>query len=223
MKKLITLAVLTGCLQMPTTTYSADFDFSGQFAQDNEVLRFNFSLGQSSIVTLFTSSWSVGGFDPILGLWDSTGQLLLEQDDSNLGGTLTSNGITYHYGEFDSYINLALDAGDYIATLAQYDNFSASTLLADGFLRDADPNFTAAFDCPNGRFCQGSLLDANDDPVDPNRTPNWSLHILNVDTARPNAVTEPPTAMLLGLAGLFFLNGLCRTAARYSKQTNNFF
>lgn len=207
MKKLLVIAALASCTTAPLTARAAAFDFSGQFSQDNDVLHFDFSVGTPGTVTLFTSSWFDGGFDPILALWDSAGNQLLEQDDGSLGGMLVSNGVSYDYGEFDSYIAINLAAGNYIATLAQYDNFSVSSVLADGFLRDADPNFTAAFACSNGRFCEGSLTDSNGNPVEPNRTAAWDLHFLDVDSASVNSVPEPPTIMLLGLAGLFLLGG----------------
>jgi hypothetical protein len=207
MKKILVIAALAGAAALPGPALPAAFDFNGSFSQDNDVVRFDFNLGLPGAVTLFTSSWLGGGFDPILTLWDGGGNQILEQDDGSLGGALVSNGVTYNYGEFDSYINLNLAAGNYIATLTQYDNFSVSTLLADGFLRDTDPVFTAAFACSNGRFCEGSLFDSNNNPVEPNRTAAWDVHILNVDSATVNSVPEPPTWMLLSLSGLFLLVG----------------
>jgi len=207
MKKILAIAALAGVSALPVPTMAASFDFNGNFAQDNDVVRFDFSLGLPGAVTLFTSSWLGGGFDPILTLWDAGGNQILEQDDGSLGGALVSNGVNYNYGEFDSYIALNLAAGNYIATLTQYDNFPLSSLLADGFLRDADPVFTAAFGCSNGRFCEGSLLDSNNNPVEPNRTNAWDVHFLNVDSASVASVPEPPTWMLLGLSGLFLLGG----------------
>jgi hypothetical protein len=207
MKKILAIAALAGVSGLPVSTMAASFDFNGSFSQDNDIVRFDFNLGLPSMVTLFTSSWLGGGFDPILTLWDDGGNQILEQDDGSLGGTLVSNGFSYDYGEFDSYINLNLAAGNYIATLTQYDNFSVSTILADGFLRDADPVFTAAFACSNGSFCQGSLLDSNNNPVEPNRTAAWDVHFLNVDSASVHSVPEPPTWMLLSLSGLFLLGG----------------
>jgi len=202
MKKLLSLAILASCLTASPTSFSNEVDFTGNFLHDNDVLRFNFNVGLPGVVTLFSSSWVNGGFDPILTIWDSTGNQIEEQDDGGVIGSQTSNSVFYNVGEFDSYLNIDLAAGDYIATFTQYDNFSASTLLADGFLRDADPLFTAVFGCSNGSFCEGSLLDSNGDPVEPNRTSDWALHFLNVDSATLNTVPEPSSLLLIGLAGL---------------------
>ncbi|NOV30424.1 DVUA0089 family protein [Methylomonas sp. ZR1] len=207
MKKLFPVALLGVCLTAATAVEAADFQFNGNFANDNDKLSFAFSLGSPGTVTLFTSSWLGGGFDPILTLWDGLGNQLAEQDDGGLGGSQLSNGVNFNYGEFDSYLAINLVAGNYLATLTQYDNFSVSAALADGFLRDADPQFTAAFGCSNGRFCEGSLTDSNGDPVEPNRTAAWDLHILNVANAQIVSVPEPPTLMLLSLSGLFLLGG----------------
>lgn len=207
MNKLFSVAVLGACLTAGTAADAADFDFNGNFANDNDVLRFNFSVGSSGTVTLLTSSWLAGGFDPILTLWDGAGNQLAEQDDGGLGGSQSSNGVSLNYGEFDSYLAINLVAGNYLATLTQYDNFSVSSVLADGFLRDADPTFTAAFGCSNGRFCEGTLTDSNGNAVEPNRTSAWDFHILNVADAQIASVPEPSTLLLMSVSGLFLLGG----------------
>ncbi|OAI29136.1 MULTISPECIES: DVUA0089 family protein [Methylomonas] len=209
MKTQLYAAILSGCL-IGGPAGAADFDFAGNFSRDNSVVRFDFSIANPGNVTLFTSSWLKGGFDPILTLWDAGGQLLAEQDDGNGGGVAFSNGVPLSYGEFDSYLTANLVAGDYIATLTQYDNFAVSSALADGFLRDADPWFTQVFGCGNAQFCEGSLVDGNGDLVDANRTSAWDFHIVGVNAAQAATVPEPPTAMLLLASAMFF--GLGRWA-----------
>lgn len=201
MKKIVSAALLSICITNAPTTFSAEVDFTGNFSKDNDVLRFDFNVGlPNTNVTIFSSSWFSGGFDPILSIWDSAGNQLFEQDDGGLAGSQQSNSVSYNFGEFDSFLNFDLDVGDYIATLTQYDNFSVSTLLADGFRFDADPLFTAVFGCSNGRFCEGSPEDSNGDPVELNRTSAWELHFLNVENARLNSIPEPSSLMLVGLA-----------------------
>lgn len=207
MKKILSVVVLASCMTVVTTAFSAEVDFSGNFLHDNDVQRFDFSVGMPGAVTLFSSSWFNGGFDPILAIWDSAGNQIAEQDDGGVVGAQQSNSIFYNVGEFDSFLAINLAAGNYIATLTQYDNFSVSNLLTDGFLRDADPLFTAAFGCSNGSFCEGSLVDSNNNAVEPNRSSAWDLHFLNVADAQLNTVPEPSALILFGLGGLALIGG----------------
>jgi hypothetical protein len=220
MKKIVFAVVLTSCLTVTTTAFSAELDFSGHFLHDNDVQRFDFSVGLPGVVTLFSSSWNNGGFDPILAIWDSAGNQIEEQDDGAFVGAQQSNSVFYNVGEFDSFLNINLAAGNYIATLTQYDNFSVSTLLADGFLRDAEPQFTSVFGCSNGSFCEGSLVDSNNNAVEPNRTSAWDLHFLNVANAHLNAVPEPSSLLLVGLAGLALMGSRRNYKSQDSQQVN---
>ncbi|PPC89291.1 MAG: hypothetical protein CTY34_11935, partial [Methylobacter sp.] len=206
MRKTLAAVLFSSCLMPVSTAFAAELDFNGNFVNDNDVVRIDFNVTTDDFVTLFSSSWINGGFDPILTLWDSAGNLILEQDDGGITGTQQVNGIDFGYGEFDSFLNIFLEAGSYIATLTQFDNFSASFQLSDGFLR-ADPFFTSAFGCSNGQFCEGSLVDSNGDFVEPNRTSAWEFHLLNVDSAQLNNVPEPSAMVLLGIAGMAIAAG----------------
>ena len=200
--KLITL--LTLFIVNPQTSIAAvDFDFSGTFAKDNDVVLLNFTVGADSTITIFSSSWIDGGFDPILGIWDSEGNLVDEQDDGDFEGSSLSNGVSYDHGIFDSHFEILLTAGEYIASIAQFDNFSNSNQLSDGFIYDDSPNFT--FD--NGFGSQANfngVLGANDDDEDP-RTGDWVFHILNIEEA---AVVPVPAAIWFFGSGLFALMGI---------------
>ena len=71
-----------------------EFDFSGTFQNDNDVQFFSFSISATTTVTAFSSSWLSGdsglGFDPILALWDSSGNLIEQQDDGSFDGSTLS-------------------------------------------------------------------------------------------------------------------------------------
>jgi hypothetical protein len=62
---------------------------------DNDVLSFNFTVASDSNITIFSSSWDDDGFDPILAIWDSLGNLINEQDDGNVTGSQVSNAVSY--------------------------------------------------------------------------------------------------------------------------------
>jgi PEP-CTERM motif len=74
----------------------------------------------------------------------------------------------------------------------QYDNFALGPNLAAGFTYSGAPNFTAAFGCSNGQFCDVSGNSAGN-----NRTNAWAFDILNVESAAP--IPEPSMLALVGL------------------------
>ncbi len=183
---------------------AADFDFSGHFTFDNDIARFGFSVAAPSTVTVFSSSWIAGGFDPILAIWTSTGSLMYQQDDGHNIGSTMSNGVWYNHGTWDSFYAVNLSAGNYIATVGEYDNFANGTLLSQGFRRDNNPKFT--FDLGFGGATQPLFngVWSNHDP----RTSAYAFHLLNVETAThepPHGVPDASATGLLvaiGLAGL---------------------
>ena len=194
------LHALFASLLVSGSASAADFSFTGNFTNDNEVQEFNFSVaGSPSDVTLRTWSYaggtnvagaviSRGGFDPIVTLFDGTGNLISYNDDGHLV-TDPQTGLGY-----DSLLTQNLSAGNYTATLTQFDSFAVGPLLSDGF-RGIDPLF--------------SNFDGRDS--------HWALDIQNVNAAAVGAsyvsavspVPEPESYALL-LAGL----GLVSLVAR---------
>ena len=192
MKTSVIGAALASVLCFSAQSASAlDFDFSGNFTQDDDVVLLDFTVGSDSNITIFSSSWVDGGLDPILAIWNSTGGLVSEQDDGGVSGSLSSNGTSYDYDVWDSYYDVFLTAGTYTASIAQYANFAAGSNLSDGFTQSG-ANFTASYGCTNEQFC--GVLSSND-----NRTSAWAFHILNVAEAAVRPVPEPTSLALLGL------------------------
>ena len=178
-RRALLAAASVSALMAHSAAQAADFSFTGNFTQDDDVQQFNFSVGATSTVTLRSYSYAggtmadgtvipAGGFDPILALFDSGGALLDQNDDGT--GVPTDPGT----GEaFDVKLARSLDPGDYIVAVLQFDNFPDGSNLSDGFVREGEGNFTAA-DCSASSFC---------DFTGDSRTPQWAFDILNVAAA----------------------------------------
>lgn len=199
MKRLPSFLKLAVALGAASSAFAIDYTFSGSFRQDNDVAFFNFSVANPSTVTVFSSSWDDGGFDPILAIWTGAGVLMYEQDDGgNAGSTnvdVGSGPVSYTHGVWDSYYTVNLAAGNYIASVTQFNNFAVSGVLSDGFQQAGNPNFT--FDQNYGGATQ-PLFNGVWDSNDP-RTGNYTFHILNVDNATHQPPSVPDGASTVGL------------------------
>src|SRR4051794_10875032 len=90
------LLVLVGLLASGAYAAPINFSFTGIFSRDDDVQFFSLALGAPSMVTLRTYSYaggtqangnvvSAGGFDPVLTVFNSPGQLLHQEDDAPMG------------------------------------------------------------------------------------------------------------------------------------------
>ncbi|MBK8859058.1 MAG: DVUA0089 family protein [Opitutaceae bacterium] len=197
--------LLIALLALATPALALDFDFNGTFTHDNDIALNSFTVGSASTVTIFTSSWLTGGFDPVLTLWSGSGNFLQEQDDSMVGaGSALSNAVTYNFGQWDSYFHYTLAPGTYTVSVAQYRNSAAGTNLSSGFQEDGNPNFTYDYGWGTQPYFNG-ILNNND-----TRNGNWALHVTGVNPENHQGVPDASsTAALLGLA-ILALVGLKR-------------
>ncbi len=183
-----------------STARAADFSFSGAFTSDDNVALFSFAVadGPVSLVTVRTSSYATGGFDPVLSVFRGNGLLLADNDDVNLGIPASVVPADPTTGQrSDSFLEIDLVPGVYTLALTQYDNFAAGPNLSNGFLRAGQNNFTG------GPFVQ-SVQQPGGSFVNYQRTGNYAVQILNVQGA--NAIPEPGTLALAAL-GLPLLAG----------------
>ena len=174
---------------------AANFSFTGNFQHDNDVQLFSFTVDQESLVELRSWSYAGGvnaagnmiardGFDPILALFNSAGVRVGEQDDAGCG-RVAADAVTRVC--YDTRFSVNLAAGEYTATIQQFDNFANGPRLSNGFRFDgvANQNFRNGF------------VDAAQDQ----RDSHWAFDILNVNQASVpgNDVPEPASLALLGL------------------------
>ncbi len=176
MKKLLLMFVCVLCAVHGVSAIAADFSYTGNFAGDDDVQLFNFTVGATSTVTLVTHSYAggtmadgtvipAGGFDPILALFDGAGELIDQNDD---GAGVPADPITDN--EWDTLLVAVLAPGNYTVAVTQYDNYAIGPNLSNGF----NGSDTLDFEDASGDF----------------RNNFWAFDILNVDSAQVIAPTH---------------------------------
>ena len=152
---------------------SISTSYSGAFTTDDQVEQITFSISSLSRVTITTTSFALGGFDPSIYLFNAVDGALISENGDGPAYTTAADPVSGY--SWDSFMDIYLEAGDYIVALVQYDNRYASQALipnlADGFIRDGQGNFTFVFGCTQGEFCTEGLSEAF------NRTSDWALTI----------------------------------------------
>lgn len=116
---------------------AANFSFtsgqSGTSFTDDSQARFTFNVQESSAVTLRTWSYAggvnaagqtipPGGFDPVVSVFGSDGELIADNDDGSPNVDPVS-GLSY-----DALLTLSLSPEQYSAVLTEYANFSEGTI-----------------------------------------------------------------------------------------------
>jgi hypothetical protein len=194
--KLKPIAVLLAMCAAVSSAGATNLSFTGQFTYDNDVQLINFTVGEQSTVGLRTWSYAGGvnaagqaigrgGFDPIIALFNSAGELIADQDDGGCN-KVAADAVTRQC--WDNNLTIQLAAGNYTASIQQYNNYAVSANLADGFYYQ---------DAQYRNFRNGFV-----DEMDVKRNGTWALDILNVMPAAvtPGEVPEPASLGLVGLA-----------------------
>ena len=148
---------------------------------------------------------AAGGFDPILSLFDASGNFIDANDDGPNAATDNNTG-----SAFDAGLQETLAAGTYQVVVTEFDNFSnadpessgylGGTSLADGFYEAGKGNFTGNdFGTPD----QAGLgfIDADGNQ----RTSSFTLDIGNGPLA---PVPEASTTVSFGLLLMLGLGGV---------------
>lgn len=142
------LATAAAVLFSTVAPAAAATSYTGTFVNDNDKAVFNFVVNNTSKVNLISRGYfggvnaageviAPGGFDTVLSIYDSTGALVVDNDDYNDDGLDTPTGL-------DSRIFQVLDAGSYSVYLTQYNNFGPLQLPGEfGF--DGQPDFRSGF------------------------------------------------------------------------------
>lgn len=174
-----------------STTASATTIYShGNFTNDNDKASVTFTIKTAQMIDFVSLGFAggisatahpvkAGGFDTILSIYDSAGNLVVDNDDGASApiDTVTGRGA-------DAAITQLLAAGTYTVYLTQYANFGPIQ-LANGFAFDGgDANFASHFV----------------DFTGVQRTGNWAIDIRNIAFV-PEAGTSAVLLAGVGLLG----------------------
>jgi hypothetical protein len=155
-------------------TLSGNVTTSGTFADQGDVFEAMFSLSSSSNLTLFTTSYAGGGFEPQITLYTSAGNFVASEAVTSPVATVDpSTGLAADAYLFDG----AAAPGAYIAVVTDFLNQqpASATNLSDGFM--------------NIGVGGNNFFDEQGNP----RNANYSL---NLSTASASSVPEPATLWL---------------------------
>ena len=192
--KLKTITALLALCAAISPASAATLSYTGQFAHDNDVQLIQFTVDALSTVGLRTWSYAGGvngagqaiargGFDPIVALFNSAGELVGDQDDAGCN-KVAADAVTRQCWDINFSVNLA--AGNYTASIQQWNKFSVSTNLADGFFYQ---------DAEYQNFRNGFV-----DEMNATRNGLWALDIINASPLAQAAVPEPASLGLFGAA-----------------------
>ena len=187
------LFVIDNPLLSPTVT--------GTFQADNDVALFQFLLAGAANVTAFTTGFADTGFDPLIGLFRSSGSIVRYFNTAE-GAEVDAENDDISDTNFDAALPaILLDPGTYILALLQTGNNFNSGLdgidsLLAGFSADDSPDYRGEGGCAAGgcNFTLNLTVDSGETP--------------------PSAVPEPGTLSLVALGSAAVLTSRFRKRQR---------
>jgi hypothetical protein len=188
--------------------------FLGNFSADDDIQLFDFTTDGAAVSLIVSYGYAggtnaagallgPGGFDTLLTLFNGTTGAAIERNDDgsqlcfdvadSLGPGIESGNVDPGTGDrFDACSIQLLAAGSYTVAITQYSNDVLNNNLANGFENAGQENFTSAFGCANGMFCDVNAS---------NRSSAWAIDFMNVTSvARRPQVPVSQTSALFGLA-----------------------
>jgi PEP-CTERM motif len=186
-------------LLSPGAAVAGTQQVEGWFINDNDLWSTSFDLVQGDTLTVTTSSYALGGFAPVLTLFQDDADGLLQTAQGN--GGCEPEGFCW-----DATLKLEdVNAGRYTLVLSQDGNDASGPYFADGFSKSGYEyhDYTSVFNPELGtRFIQ----------VD--RAQRTGYYALEISAPLSPAVPEPATTLMLlaGLAGLALLGRRTRPA-----------
>jgi hypothetical protein len=192
------LVLLVASLSMPSARAAlVTMSFSGNFALDNDVVRFRVAIPITEILSVYTTSAATGGFAPYLALFDDTGAMIAQFNGGEPTCTGGFSSPRPGVGCNDTFLQTVLGPAEYFVALAQTDNFATGGFF-DPFTYDGSGGANYTNDgapCGSGTvlFCDAAA----------GYTPDTAAWTVSFDAdVEDVAVLPEPSAFLTCFGGL---------------------
>jgi hypothetical protein len=183
--KLPFAAALVFCV---ASGHATSLEYTGTFADPNQLFEVQFTVTQTTTVTAQTFSWRQGNFDPVLWLFTSTFQQITKDDD-------ICNGQGCSPVNRDSMITATIGPGTYILAMTTFDQhwWVYGAPGTPSYVKNTGWSYMGDF----------SGLPQNYDLVFTTNTTIGTPTTGLIFPPRDDSAPEPGTAFLLAAGGVF--------------------